>query len=217
MSGAFDLVPLDCAACGAALAAEPDDAVFYCTACHSGFRFDPGARRGLAPVEVAFVADPRRSAEGHLPFWSLPARVELTVREASGGAVRKLIRFFGGGESADATDVTFVLPAFRLPIADAVQVALRYTRELPALDQLLGERLTGGVHDVDDAVKMAHYVLVASEVRKPDTLKELDYRLTPGTPGLLGVPWVRRGDERVDAVFGLPLGLVPATGRRGLE
>lgn len=203
----FELVPLDCPACGAPLAAEETDVVYFCTACRSGFRYAPRERHGLAPVEVSFIATPHQAAEGYAPFWLLPARVEILRRDASGGALTGLLRFFvGGDEAAAAGDGHFVLPAFRLPIDDVVELALRYTQEFPRLDELLGERLTGGSFGAEDAVKLAHYVLIASEVRKRDTLKDLEYRLTPGEPRLLGVPWVTVAPRRVDAVFGLSMG-----------
>lgn len=203
----FHLVPLDCPACGAPLAAGENDVVFYCTACRSGFRYDAAAERGLAPVEVRFVASPHRAAEGYLPFWLLPSNVEIRQRDASGAVLRGLVSFLTGRqEDGDGGTVYFVIPAVRLPIADTVELALRYTREFPRLDQLLGERLTGGVVSAEDARKLAEYLVIAAEVRKPDTLKDLDYRLTPGEPCLLGVPWVRTGERRSDALFGLSMG-----------
>ena len=207
MSRGYELVPLDCPACGAPLAAEATDVVFYCTACRSGYRYDPAAPRSLAPVEVAFVASPHRAAEGYAPFWLLPARVEILDRDAAGGLISGLLGFFSGESAGGGPGQgTFAVPAFALPIADAVGLALRYTQELPRLDQLLGERLTGGICDVADARKLAEYALVASEVRKPDMLRNLSYRLTFGEPRLLGVPWVRAGAGRADAVFGQAMG-----------
>ena len=211
MSRGFELVPLDCPACGAPLAAEATDVVFYCTACRSGFSYDPAAPRRLAPVEVAFVASPHRAAEGYAPFWLLPARVEIVERDASGDLFKGLLAFFTGAEEGAAPgEGTFAVPAFGLPIADAAALALRYTQELPRLDQLLGERLTGGICDVGDARKLAEYALVASEVRKNDMLRNLRYTLEFGTPRLLGVPWVRAGAGRADAAFGLSMGPLPA-------
>lgn len=207
MSRDFELVPLDCPACGAPLAAEATDVVFYCTACRSGFLYEPAVPRRLAPVEVAFVASPHRAAEGYAPFWLLPARITVEERSASGGAFAGLMGFLlGGDEDRSSGEGTFALPAFPMPISEAVALAVRYTQELPGLDQLLGERLTGGTTSPEDARKLAHYVLIASEVARPDTLKDLRYRLDLGEPRLLGVPWVGSGAGRADAVFGLWMG-----------
>ena len=204
MSG-FRLVPLDCPSCGAPMAGEEEDLVFYCAACRSGHRWEP-ASASLVAVEVTFVPSPTVPAAGHLPFWLVPARVELR-RSAAG--LGRLLDLFRGGEADGPIDGAFAIPAYRLPLAQVVELALAYTRELPGrLDpasELLAERLTGGTLPAADAVKLAHYVLVAAETRRPDTLRDLDYTLDPGTPRLLGVPWVRRGDSRADALFGLPM------------
>lgn len=207
MSAGFALVPLDCPACGAPLAAEADDVVFYCTACRSGFRHDPDAPRALAPVEVAFVSAPTVPAAGWLPFWVLPARLEILRRDASGAFLGALWNLLTGegGEAAPA-DPAFVVPAGALPIEHVVALTVRYTTERLGLGERLGERLTGGVLDAADAAQLARYALITVEAEKSDTLRDLDVRLELGPPRLLGVPWVTgRGGGRVDALFGLPM------------
>ena len=209
MGSGFDLGLLDCKNCGAPLAGEAEDVAFYCTACRSGFRYDSAVPGHLAPVEVAFVATPHRAAEGYVPFWVLPAEVRILDRDAAGLAAtfNGLLSFFTGADAGSYEGQrSFVLPAFPLPIPEAVDLALRYTREFPTLDELLGERLTGGVYDRGDARKLAEYVLLASEVEQSDTLKDLDYVMNAGEPRLLGVPWVGDRGIRRDAVFGLPMG-----------
>lgn len=205
MSPGFTLVPLDCPACGAPLAAEADDVVFYCTACRSGYRHDPEAPRALAPVDVAFVLAPTTPAAGWLPFWVLPARLEILRRDASGGLLAGLLGVLAGREGEAPPDPAFLIPAFHLPIDRLVRLAVRYTTEHPNLGERLGERLTGGVHAPEDAAKLAHYALITVEAEKRDTLRDLDYRLELGTPRLLGVPWVERRGARHDALFGLEL------------
>ncbi len=206
MSG-FALLPLDCPSCGAALAAAEEDTVYYCTACRSGWRHEPTATRGLAPVDVSFVASPARAVAGHLPFWLLPAHVEITTREASGGALRGLLGFFlGDNAGGPPGDGAFAIPAFHLPIEAALEAARRYTAELPRLGELLGERLIGGIYRPEDARKLAHWVLIASQAAESDTVRELAYRIDFRAPRLLGVPWEERDGTRVDCIFGLPLG-----------
>ena len=210
MSAAFRLVRLDCSQCGAPLAAEGDDVVYYCTACRSGFRLEGGeagdAEERLERVEVAFVTLPGGTASRYLPFWLLPARVTLSERKASGGTFRGLARFFLGGEAETGSppgEGTFAIPAFDAPLAQVTALAQRYTQALPSLGERLGERLTGGCTSVEDAKKLAQFALIASEAEKPDTLQSLAYSIDWGPPRLLGVPFLDRGGRLADAHFGL--------------
>lgn len=212
MSADFELVVLDCPQCGAPLAAEEEDLVYYCTACHSGFRVPEageeggeGAAKRLVPVEVSFLATPAQPADLHLPFWLLPAQVEIVERKGSGDLFRGLLRFFmGSDEETAAGEGTFAIPAFRASLQRVVALAQRYTFERPATGELSRERLLGGTCTVADARKLAEYVLIASEARKPDMLEELRYRISFGPARLLGVPFKQQKDRRWDLFFDLP-------------
>jgi hypothetical protein len=209
----YRLVPLDCPTCGAAVHAEGHDLVYYCTACRNGYVFAGEAER-LERVEVAFVAHPGVAAERYLPFWLLPAKVALHERAAGGGAVAGFLSsLFGGQEAGEGAgtapgEAAFAVPACHLALAETVELTLRYTRGLPGLGERLGERLTGGRYSAADARKLAHFALIAAEARRADTLTQLRYEIDFGPARLLGVPFVRRGDGLVDAIFGLPAALL---------
>lgn len=201
--GGFGLVPLDCPTCGAALAAAGEDVVFYCTACRNGYRYELEAPH-LAPLEVQFVAASNLVVEKYLPFWVLEAQVETPGQR--GGRRTSLIRalFGGGGGGDEQTETgTFVVPAFQADLDATVELARRYTRDFPRLDQLLGEQLTGGCFDVEDAKKMAHFAVIAGEVDKRGILRSFDYSIEFGEARLLGVPFVRHGDSWKDALYGI--------------
>lgn len=201
----FELVALDCPSCGAPIAAEGEDVVYYCTACRNGYRFDPG-KRDLEEVEVAFVSLPQTSADVYKPFWLLAARVTIEERLASGAALAGLMSFFVGersGSSAPVGEGTFAIPAFPAPLASVTELTRRYTEALPELGERLGERLLGGCYDEGDARKLAHFALIASEVDRPDKLQNLRYRIEFGESRLLGVPFVREGEALADALFGI--------------
>ena len=204
MTTGYELVPLDCPSCGAAVRAEGEDVVFYCTACRNGYRFDL-EEKTLAPMDVAFVSLPNVAAELYRPFWLLPATIDILQRNASGGGFRGLMGFFlGGGEDQPSGGQgTFAVPAFHAPLPAVAALTRRYTEKLPELGERLGERLLGGRYGVLDAKKLAHYALIASEVEKPDTLKQLRYEIRFGEPRLLGAPFVRREGRLVDAIFGI--------------
>lgn len=199
------LVPLDCPTCGEAVEAEGDDVVYYCTACRNGYRFHTG-KADLVPTEVSFVSAPNVSAELYLPFWLLPARVELLQRDARGKSFSGLMGLFMGTEHDEGgrrREGTFAVPAFHTPLRAAARLTRRYTEQLPQLGERLGERLLGGRYGVEDAQKLAHYALIASEVEKPDLLKQLRYEIEFGTARLLGVPFVAGEKGLADAVFGI--------------
>ena len=135
----FELVALDCPSCGAPIAAEGEDVVYYCTACRNGYRFDLEERR-LVAVEVAFVSLPQESVDLYKPFWLVPARVSIEERLAAGGALSGLMSFFRGDRSDSSTPAgegVFAIPAFPAPLAAVTELTRRYTEALPEL----GERL----------------------------------------------------------------------------
>lgn len=215
MSG-LRVVRHTCPKCGAPLAADRQDIVYFCTACRSGCRLTGGqnGEETLAEVEVRFVAAANVQAAAYLPFWLLPARVTIKQRQTAGGSANGLVRFFSGegAESGGGSgDQAFAIPAFDGPLPQLVQLAERYTAALPKLGEKLGEKLVGGRLDPADAEKLAHFVLIASEAEKPDTLQNLDYSIQFGTPWLLGVPFVARGEALADAFFGLVVEREPAT------
>ncbi|MGE5233036.1 MAG: hypothetical protein ACM3OB_02910 [Acidobacteriota bacterium] len=203
MSG-LQLVPLACPSCGAGVEAGAADVVYYCSACRNGYLYGDRTTP-LRPVDVAFVTVPGKAISTYLPFWLLPATVRILARPTSGGAgvMRAL---FGGGEPVPGAESQgiFALPAYDLPLGSLLALAQRYTQALPTLGERLGERLRGGRLTVEDAQKLAEYVLIADEAQKPDTLTGLRYELRFGPPRLLGVPFVLTpAGGRVDALFGL--------------
>lgn len=204
----FRLAPLECPTCGAAVAADGEDVVYYCTACRNGYRFEERTE-ALAPVEVSFVSVPDKQVLVYLPFWLLPARVEIRERRASGGSLSGLLSFFTGATGSPTSsggDGTFAVPAFAGPLERATALTQRYTSQLPELGERLGERLTGGCYHPEDAHKLAHYALIDTEVAKGDTLQKLDYSIEFGEPRLLGVPFVKGARDLIaDAVFNIML------------
>lgn len=201
---AYRLVPLDCPTCGAPIAAEGQDVVYYCTACRNGYRLADGGAGRLERVDVQFLTLPGKRVDRHLPFWLLPARLTILERDG-GGAGALLDSLFGGDGVALGTPVDgrFVVPAFDVALAATLELVTSYTGALPAFGDRLGERLTGGCYGPEDAKKLAEWAVIATEAAKRDTLKDLRYVLQFGAPQLLGVPFVRAGEGWADAVFGI--------------
>ena len=201
---AFTLVPLDCPTCGAGVRAHGEDVVYYCTACRNGYRLEP-SDWSLHLVETAFVAAPQIEVREYRPFWLLPAKIDIARRQASGGGFTGLLRSFLGNDQDDGRrgEGIFAVPAFRAPLDAVTRLVRSYTPALPALQEKLGEHLLGGCYGREDAEKLAHYALIATEVEKPDTLQDLSYQIEFREPRLLGVPFCSRAGKTRDAIFGI--------------
>ena len=198
----FALIPLDCPTCGAGIHAQGEDVVYYCTACRNGYLLDE-TDWSLRLIDASFVAAAHLQAEEYKPFWLLPARVEIVDRQASGGGFSGILRTFLGKERAldEAGEGVFAVPAFHASLESVTRLVRSYTEALPELKEKLGERLLGGCYGRQDAEKLAHYALIATEVEKPDKLLDLKYEIEFGEPRLLGVPFYKKGDTSLDAIF----------------
>ena len=118
------------------------------------------------------------------------------------GVMNAFTALFSGGEEQPARRRgAFVVPAFQTPLAAVTELVRRYTLAFPSLGEKLGERLVGGRYWVEDARKLAHFALIATEVEKPDVLKNLDYEIEFGPARLLGVPFVRIDSGWRDALY----------------
>ncbi|NHZ72938.1 MAG: hypothetical protein GWP16_00500 [Nitrospirae bacterium] len=200
----FTLIPLDCPTCGAGIHARGEDLVYYCTACRNGYLLDP-ADWSLRLIETAFVAAAHIQAEEYRPFWLLPARISISQRQASGGGFTGILQSFFGEDRAfdEGGEGVFAVPAFQAPLASVTRLVRSYTEGLPGLKEKLGERLLGGCYGRQDAEKLAHYALIATEVEKPDKLLNLKYDIDFGEPRLLGVPFYKKADATLDAIFNI--------------
>ena len=203
----FELVPLDCPTCGAAVEAQGEDVVYYCVGCRNGYSFNE-ENRALDPLDVAFVSASNVAAERYAPFWVLEATVEIRQRTSSGGRPAAwLNQFFSGLSGQEAGPRKgrgrFAIPAFDTSLESTLELARRYTQALPELGEKLGEKLTGGCYGITDAQKLTRLAVVASEVEKRDTLTQLEYEIEFGSYRLVGVPLVSKGTGWVDGIFGI--------------
>jgi len=200
----FSLIPLDCPTCGAGIQARGEDIVYYCTACRNGYLLNE-SDWGLRRIETAFVAAAHIQAQEYRPFWLLPATIRIARRQASGDGFSGLLRSFFGAEGAEdeAGEGVFAVPAFQASLESVTRLVRSYTEGLPGLKERLGERLLGGCYGRQDAEKLAHYALIATEVAKPDMLQDLEYEIEFDEPRLLGVPFYKKADATLDAFFNI--------------
>jgi len=200
----FRLVPLDCPTCGAGIQALGEDVVYYCTACRNGYLLDQ-SDWSLRRLETAFVATAHIQVQEYRPFWLLPAKVDIHQHQAGSGGFTGILSAFFGGERTfyDGGQGIFAVPAFQTSLEAVTRLVRSYTEALPELKEKLGERLLGGCYGRRDAEKLAHYALIATEVEKPKVLLDLKYEIEFGEPRLLGVPFTKKTDATMDALFGI--------------
>lgn len=203
-TGDFSLVPLQCAACGAGLEAEGMDIAFFCSACRNAFRFDPESSQ-MIPLRVDFVSVSDVEGVVFKPFWAIPAEVHIEGRVANPSGFLGILGSFleRGGSGIGMARAVFAVPAFKLDIRRAIELSRRYTAEPPEIGERLGKRLVGGCFDIDDAQKIVHYAVIATEVEKRDVLTDLKYRIDFAEPRLLAVPFVSEAGVLKDARFHL--------------
>lgn len=199
----FELIPLDCPSCGAGIRAQGEDVVYYCTACRNGYQLAE-ENGSLRRIETSFVVAPHIEADEYRPFWILPAKVDIIDRQSKGRVLGSILgTFHGDGRLGDDGEGAFAVPAFQASLESVTRLVQSYTGELPELREKLGEHLLGGCFSRQDAEKLAHYAVMATEVARPGVLLTLLYEIEFGEPRLLGVPFYSKGGTTKDAIFGI--------------
>jgi uncharacterized protein YbaR (Trm112 family) len=213
------LLALRCPSCGAGLEAESEDVVFYCAACRNGYRASD-TEPVLEPVEVTFLVAPTVAVVEYRPFWRLDATADVLERRTGGAGASDLglgssIQQFLASPTVRAggsQPLRFLVPAYRTPLPNARELALRYSGLAEEPGQKLAERLTGASLPVEDARKFAEFLFLLREAQAAEVLAGLRYALEfTESHTLVGVPFTRRGvggnwsqGSLVDARFGLP-------------
>ena len=131
----LQLLPLDCAACGSALRAEPHDIVFICDHCGAGAVLD---ERGLTKVEsTALMPAPGRHANRWRPAWILETDVRVDNRIDAKG------RRTPGGHF----EHRFVIPAFPLPLSELAKLCRALSQAAGSVGEVPREPITGAARN----------------------------------------------------------------------
>ncbi|MEN8164154.1 MAG: hypothetical protein ABFS37_08495 [Acidobacteriota bacterium] len=173
----FHLINLDCPACGSAMAAGPHDILFLCSHCGSG------AVLGNTELELvdstALMPVPGRRAMVWRPGWSIEANVIVQDRRRTGGRVTP-------GWSGLRR---FVIPAFPLALEDLTPLARALSSNAGATGEVPKEPCQGGTLDLVDALVFVRYLIVGSEVEKPDNLATLKVEISPVSQRIVALPF----------------------------
>ncbi len=183
------LIAIKCLQCGLPVPAQPADIAFGCPHCGQ-VALIAGDR--LVP-QPAFWGVPRAGVTpaGWLPFWVFAGQVALPVRETFGG-----LGFGDGGpDPLWQAPRRLWVPAFSLTLDLAKQWGVALTRGQPQFASgapPAGVALSGCVVTVEDAHKLAEFVVLSIEAERKDMLKRIAIQLPGGAPEL----WVLPSDGR---------------------
>jgi hypothetical protein len=191
------LIALKCPRCERPLRPAPSEVAFACGECGQVVRV---AGDAIAPQIAHWAAArPGASVRDWLPFWTLPGEVRFSRRKTDGFQLAQLV----GGTGADPLwerARRLWVPAFRLELDEAQRWGARLTREAreythgPMPD---GAPLRGCELDLDDARRLAEFIVLSIEAERSDTLADLEFTLPDGEPELWLLPW--DGDQLIAA------------------
>jgi len=181
------LVALKCLQCEYPLPAEPDEVVCACPQCGRTARLEA---EGLVAQPVTW-AEPRAGATPArwLPFWALPGRVVITSRETQG--FRPTLPGMQAADPLWQQATRLWVPAFGLSLDLAKNWGVSLTRAQPALRPGPAPPdvpLRGCVVALEDARKLAEFVVLSIEAERPDMLSSIAFTLPDGTPELWVLP-----------------------------
>jgi hypothetical protein len=179
------LINLDCPACGSAMDGESHDVIFFCGHCGSAAVLED---EGLETVEsTALLPTPGRHARVWRPAWVIEAEVSVTDR----------IRADGRHTEGWSGELTFVIPAFDLPLVDLMILSRALTKAAGAVGEVPREPIHGGTLSVEDALTLARHVVTGDEVRRRDDLASVQVEVRETARRLAAIPFEDAGSGRL--------------------
>ena len=185
MTGPIELVPLECRRCRSRLPAEPAEVAWLCSSCGQGQRLDEKAE--LQTVDVRFAKAREGQPVRWLPFWVMPARVQIVERSS-----------YGRDQAPDprwAEPQQFVLPAFDTLPEEAGKWGARFLREPVRLEAGPAEALSGVTVTPEEAQALAEFVVLTIEAERRDKIKSVRALLDFGEAELWCLPFAGSGGE----------------------
>lgn len=193
---------LKCEQCGGKIEAQSFDVVVCCTNCATAFEVKPDR---LIKRELIYLVNTTIENAVYLPFWLIPASVDILYSDSGGVSFSGILNFFGEAlgirsKSQEKID-EFILPSFLTGLNDMRKIALNYTLELPRKFTKTNHKVLGARLSFEDAKNFAEFILVSFEVSKPGVLQKFKYKIEFGEPRILGVPFSFEGNFFID-IFG---------------
>jgi len=190
------LILLRCANCGRGLSGLPDDVLYLCPRCSTVWQL---GSEGLRPVALETASAPPRAGTVHLPFWLVDAEVEILrciYRSPESSTHLQGPREFDPllpglreGEPSRSRH-SLLIPAFGVDRAlslarrvTGLSVAFSWTQDCPAV-------LEGGCIDLEDALRVAPGVVLASQVDGPGNLAFASISVSPLYSRVAAIPFI---------------------------
>ncbi len=202
------LVALKCSKCGSLIKAEPDDHVYYCGNCGTGFELI-NEKDELAVVNIDFALPVKKQDAEiiYLPFWVFDTNIQISSRDSSatlGSAAGFIKNIFSGGDGSKPV-TKFYVPAFDTPISNIRRLGMEFTKNQPELESIKKDKLTGCRFSSRDAEKLADFIFLSIEAEKPDMLKNITYSLGLSSPRATGIPFYKTGGSLTDGIVGITI------------
>jgi hypothetical protein len=179
------LISLDCPACGSAMNGKSHDVIFFCGHCGSAAVLDD---EGLVTVDsTAMLPTPGRHARVWRPAWVVEAEVTVSER----------IRADGRHTEGWSGELTFVIPAFDLPLVDQMILSRALTKAAGAVGEVPREPIHGGTLALEDALTLARHLVTGDEVRRRDDLASVQVEVRETARRLAAIPFEDAGNGRL--------------------
>ena len=173
----FHLINLDCPACGSAMTAGPHDILFLCPHCGSGAvlsdtRLDVVDSTALMPA-------PGHRAMLWRPGWSI--EVDVVVDDRRGVKGRQTPGWSGRRR--------FIIPAFPLALEDLTLLAGALSSAAGTTGEIPKEPCQGGTLDLVDALVFIRYLIMGTEITKPDDLASVNIEISTLNHRIVALPF----------------------------
>lgn len=172
------VVQVRCPHCNNPIKMKQKDLLFYCDSCKTMHVRDGG----VTVVDYEIGEFGRGAPQGdrvYVPFWRLYCSFTIQNVKIEGGGFYKLSNWLKGGTGTSGEIFIFV-PASDFDPATFKRLAIMLTTMPPKYASRTDfdnvPRLPATMKR-EEAIQMAHFVVITMEAEKPGTLQNLDYSL----------------------------------------
>jgi hypothetical protein len=184
------VIQVRCPNCNTPIVSKQRDLLFLCQQCGTMHVRDGGV--SLVDYEIAdFAKSAPIQGRTYIPFWRIYAHFTILNMSSSGGSMYKLANWIKGGQG-DSGDVFIFVPAPDFDPTTFKSLATGFTANWPKYTTRLD---FGGVPRLpaalpkEEAMKLAHFVIITMEADKPGVLQTLDYTLEAKDARIIYLPF----------------------------